>query len=227
MSDAAGIAELLRLLEACLAEPAASPARWESFVARIHGLIAGTVVRTLRQSMASAAPELVDDLVQDTYVKLCAHNLAALRRFRGGRPEALVAYLRIVACSVTRDHLRAAIAEKRGSGRVDALDESLAAHVADRRPDPASPDRRILFNQIDRWLASDARTGANRRDRWIFWLYYRYGLTARAIAEIPAVGLSAKGVESTIFRLTRAVREMFGQPFVGAGEGNDAETASR
>lgn len=227
MSDAPGIAELLRLLEACLAEPTASPARWESFVVRIHGLIAGTVVRTLRQSTSSAAPEMVDDLVQDTYVKLCAHNLAALRRFRGGRPEALIAYLRIVACSVTRDHVRAAIAEKRGSGRVGALDENLAARVADPRPDAATPERQILFKQIDRWLARDPTAGANRRDRWIFWLYYRYGLTARAIAEIPAVGLTAKGVESTIFRLTRAVREMFGQPLAVAGEGNDAETASR
>lgn len=227
MSGDAGIAELLRLLEECLSAPAASPERWEIFVSRIHGLIAGMVARTLRQSGAAPSPERVDDLVQDTYVKLCEHNLAALRRFRGNRPEALVAYLRTVACSVTRDHLRASVTEKRGSGRVDALDDQVAAHVVQLRADPASPDRQILFTQIDRWLASDAHAGATRRDRWIFWLYYRYGLTTRAIAEIPAVGLSAKGVESTIFRLTRAVREMFGQSFVGAGEGNDAGTASR
>jgi RNA polymerase sigma-70 factor, ECF subfamily len=40
----------------------------------------------------------------------------------------------------------------------------------------------------------------------IFWLYYRDGLTARAIAQLPGIRLSVKGVESTIHRLTRRVR---------------------
>lgn len=40
----------------------------------------------------------------------------------------------------------------------------------------------------------------------IFWLYYRDGLTTRAISSLPFVGLSTKGVESTIHRLTRMVR---------------------
>jgi RNA polymerase sigma-70 factor (ECF subfamily) len=45
------------------------------------------------------------------------------------------------------------------------------------------------------------------RDRNLFWLYYRQGLTAEAISRIPAIGLSAKGAESAIGRLTRLLRE--------------------
>jgi RNA polymerase sigma-70 factor (ECF subfamily) len=41
----------------------------------------------------------------------------------------------------------------------------------------------------------------------IFWLYYQQGMSAKTIASLPAVGLTAKGVESAIFRLTRQVRE--------------------
>jgi RNA polymerase sigma-70 factor (ECF subfamily) len=227
MSDEAGIAALLRLLDECLAAPAVSPERWETFVSRIHGLIAGMVARTLRQSATTPVPDLVDDLVQDTYLKLCADNLAALRRFRGGRPEALVAYLRAVAFSVTRDHLRAAVTEKRGSGRVDSLDADPAAVPAASGSADASLDRQVLLNQIDRWLAGEGGAPTSRRDRWIFWLYYRHGLTARAIASIPSVGLTAKGVESTLHRLTSAAREVFGASALPGSEGNRVKTASR
>ncbi len=226
MPDEAGLAALLRLLDDCLAAPAASPERWELFVSRIHRLIAGMVARTLRQYGVSPVPDLVDDLVQDTYLKLCADNLAALRRFRGGRPEALVAYLRAIAFSVTRDHLRAVVTEKRGSGRVDSLDADPVLVPASRSTD-ASLDHQVLMNQIDRWLAGASGTPASRRDRWIFWLYYRHGLTARAIADIPSVGLSAKGVESTLHRLTSAAREVFGASVLDSHEGNRPRTASR
>ena len=41
----------------------------------------------------------------------------------------------------------------------------------------------------------------------MFWLYYRVGLTANAIAALPSIGLSMKGVESTILRLIRLLRQ--------------------
>jgi len=46
-----------------------------------------------------------------------------------------------------------------------------------------------------------------QRDRTIFWLYYRQGLTAKEIGALPSIGLSLKGVESTLHRLTQLVRE--------------------
>jgi RNA polymerase sigma-70 factor (ECF subfamily) len=41
----------------------------------------------------------------------------------------------------------------------------------------------------------------------IFWLYYEQGMTAKAIAALPSINLTSKGVESAISRLTRLVRE--------------------
>lgn len=213
-SDPAGLAALLR---DCLGA-ATTAAEWEAFAAGAHGPIAMAVVRGLRQFGATPTRELVDDLVQDTFVKLCTDNLAVLRRFRGGRPEALVAYLKIVACNVARDHARAAVAEKRGSGRVDAPGDDVLAHAPDPATERNAADLAILLEQIDRRLASGTEVAARGRDRSIFWLYYRQGLTARAIAELPSIGLSQKGVESTIYRLTRMVRDMV--------EGDRVEKAS-
>lgn len=213
-SDPAGLAALLRN---CLGA-GTTAAEWEAFAERAQGPIAMAVVRGLRQFGATPTRELVDDLVQDTFVKLCTDNLAVLRRFRGERPEALVAYLKIVACNVARDHARAAVAEKRGSGRVDAPGDDVLAHAPDPASERNAADLKILLEQIDRRLASGTEVAARGRDRSIFWLYYRQGLTARAIAELPSIGLSQKGVESTIYRLTRMVRDMV--------EGDRVEKAS-
>jgi RNA polymerase sigma-70 factor (ECF subfamily) len=55
--------------------------------------------------------------------------------------------------------------------------------------------------------------GADRdRNSKIFWLYYRAGLSAAAIAALPGIGLSTKGVESLILRITRELRERMSAP---------------
>jgi len=45
------------------------------------------------------------------------------------------------------------------------------------------------------------------RDKVVFLLYYRQGLTAKKIAGIPGIDLSEKGVESCLHRLTERVRK--------------------
>jgi len=70
-----------------------------------------------------------------------------------------------------------------------------------------SSERGILLQQIDAHLGRLAVGQNLERDRRVFWLYYRVGLTANAIASLPAIGLSTKGVESTILRLTRLLRQ--------------------
>ena len=67
--------------------------------------------------------------------------------------------------------------------------------------------RSILLREINAALGRLAVGQNLERDRRVFWLYYRVGLTANAIASLPAIGLSTKGVESTILRLTRLLRQ--------------------
>ena len=68
-------------------------------------------------------------------------------------------------------------------------------------------ERQVLLKEIDRCLETCSEGPDKERDRLIFWLYYQQGMSAKAIAALPTVGLGAKGVESAILRLTRLVRE--------------------
>lgn len=89
----------------------------------------------------------------------------------------------------------------------------------------------MLISQIESFLPQD------RREQVIFRLYYRQGLTAKEIASIPAFGLSVKGVESVILRITNQIREriqkgapMSGRPgllrFRGRGKGISSSNPS-
>jgi RNA polymerase sigma-70 factor, ECF subfamily len=68
------------------------------------------------------------------------------------------------------------------------------------------------MGQIERCLAKLASEPNFARDYAIFWLYYRQGLTAKAISQLPDITLGTKGVESTLLRLTRYVKACFTDP---------------
>lgn len=173
---------------------------WEGFVRSAHGIVASAVYRGLARSRTPLRDQ-VDDLVQEVFLKLCGNNFSLLRQFRSDSNEALAAYLRTIAASVVTDSQRSRAAQKRGSG-----DHPLALDEVHPAAEPAAPvesiDRRLLLNRIGKCLAR-----VEERDRHVFWLYYRHGLTARAIAGIKVINLSSGGVESLIRRLTIAIRK--------------------
>jgi hypothetical protein len=72
---------------------------------------------------------------------------------------------------------------------------------------PGAMERLVLLRQIGECLAMCSAGADQDRDRLVFWLYYRHGMSARAISSLPTIQLTAKGVESAILRLTRLVRE--------------------
>src|SRR5215469_12430604 len=187
-------------------------AAWEEFVRRFQPLIAGVVLKTLRHRYAAPAPHLVDDLVQDTYLKLCANNYRALRKFVPRHDNSIYEYLKRTASSVALDYLRRRKNKKHGGGQEEEELDEARMPVVPGPPllDPA--ERNIRMAEIRSCLAkhaSDDRTFA--RDYMIFTLHHCYGLTANAISKLPSFGLSTKGVESTLFRLFRLLREKLGE----------------
>jgi hypothetical protein len=65
----------------------------------------------------------------------------------------------------------------------------------------------ILLNEIDEHLER-RMTGPDRdRDRMIFWLYFRQGMSTQEIASLPTIGLTAKGIGSVIERLKSSIRD--------------------
>ena len=183
-------------------------AAWTEFVRRFQPLIAGVVYRCVSRRI-SPQPDLVDDLAQETFLKLCANNFKALRGFDFMHDNAFFGFLKVVAANVVEDYFRKKIAEKHGGGREEE-DIDQVTLVVPFRPNSLRPEElAILMGQIDRCLANLASEANFARDHAIFWLYYRQGLTANAISQLPDISLSTKGVESTLLRLTRLVKACF------------------
>lgn len=191
------------LVRACV--ETGEPAAWEEFIQRSHPVISAVVLRT---ALRWGDPSRIDDLVQDTYLKLCSNGARILREFEFRHADALFGFLKVVATNVVNDHFKLLNRVKRGAGNTSEEPAGVESIPATNPADTLSPtEREILLNEIDDLLRSRAPEPGHERDRAIFWLYYRQGLSARAIASIPSVGLSTKGVESVIVRLTRLVRE--------------------
>jgi RNA polymerase sigma-70 factor (ECF subfamily) len=180
---------------------------WAEFVRRFQPLIAAVVLRISRQ-WGESSPQLVDELVQDTYLKLCADRKRLLQRFTSKHEDAIYGYIKVLTANLAHDHFKASRSQKRGgSATKTSIDsDERAPSVQCSKSAEALIQRDILIQQIDACLQAVSIGPDSERDRKIFWLYYRVGLTASAISAVPTVGLSTKGVESSILRLTRAVR---------------------
>jgi RNA polymerase sigma-70 factor, ECF subfamily len=183
-------------------------AAWAEFVRRFHPLIARVALRVARQ-WGEASPDVIDDLIQETYLKLCADRLRVLQNFKSAHKDAIFGYIKVFTANVVHDHFKAARSQKRGGGTAPTSTDGENSYFLPQVPTSTTTllERDVLIQEIDVCLQVVASGPDSKRDRKIFWLYYRAGLAASAIAALPTIGLSTKGVESTLLRLTRQVRE--------------------
>jgi RNA polymerase sigma-70 factor (ECF subfamily) len=77
-------APLTELIQACL--DSGDEGAWTEFVGRFHRVIASTVVKSCRQHGVTM-PETVDDLIQETYAKICSNECRILRDFQSPHPD--------------------------------------------------------------------------------------------------------------------------------------------
>lgn len=179
---------------------------WTEFVRRFQAVIAATVLRTVRQWSESSHSQL-DDLVQETYLKLCEDNSRLLRSFRPRHEDSIYGYLKVVAANVVHDHFKSALAIKRGSGQTESITNPLQSEAQVTVIDSfGTVSQRIQLEKIDKVLTRRTNTRDLERNRTIFWLRHRQGFTADEIAAIPSLGLTTEGVESVLMRLTLMVR---------------------
>jgi len=183
------------------------PGAWREFLRRFRRPMALAIVRVLRRA-GTFAPAILDDLLQDAYVHLCANDFALLRALVLRHPDSFEPMLRVVAANVAHDHLRARMSQKRG-GQYRQLpdpDFSLLEHI-EVEDSAMKIEREVQLDEIDRLLERSVDSSAAPRDRWIFWLHFQLGMSSQSIARIPSVGLTPKGVESSIFRTLRFIRK--------------------
>jgi RNA polymerase sigma-70 factor (ECF subfamily) len=183
-------------------------AAWTEFIRRFHPLISRVVLRIARQ-WGEVSPHVVEDLIQDTYVKICSERNRLLDGFTSSHADAIYGFIKVFTANLVHDHFKASRSKKRGGAAlatsIDGVD--MGASAQGSRAPEAVIQREVLILEVDACLESVSTGPSAKRDREIFWLYYRVGLAASAIAALPLIGLTTKGVESTLQRLTKQVRE--------------------
>ncbi|HEV3039491.1 MAG TPA: sigma-70 family RNA polymerase sigma factor [Candidatus Angelobacter sp.] len=177
---------------------------WREFVQRFDSLITGTVRRTCRE-WPGTSPDIVEDLIQETYLKLCANNFSLLVNFQFRHPNSFLGCIKTVATNVVYDYFRSAHAFKRDMARNVDLDHAIN-HLHEGDGEEKWLDIKILMDQVDALLQQCNSGPGKKMDRKIFWLYYHHGLTAKAIAMSFGKGMTTKSVEGTIARLTKFVK---------------------
>lgn len=179
---------------------------WAEFIRRFRVVIAAAVLRTARHWSEPLRPQL-DDLIQDTYLKLCENDSRLLRSFQPRHEDSIYGFLKVVAANVVHDHFKSALAAKRGAGQTEAIMEPVQMHRKTAGTDGFDAvSQRLQLEQLDKILTQLTAGKDQARKRTIFWLRHRQGLTASEIASIPSIGLTTEGVESVLMRLVAMIR---------------------
>jgi RNA polymerase sigma-70 factor, ECF subfamily len=179
---------------------------WEQFVRVVTPALA-LAARRVSSVWGDPSNGTVSEIVQEVFLKLCEDERRILREFEDRGNDSFMKLLRMITTSVGTDHFRRMRAEKRGGhAHSIALDPHVSAEDVSDSKATAAVEWPSLIAQLDGLLMLYPKT-VSVRDRNLFWFYYRQGLTAEAISRIPNIGLSAKGVESALQRLTRLLRD--------------------
>jgi RNA polymerase sigma-70 factor (ECF subfamily) len=191
----------------CLCAGPRDDEAWEEFLSRVGKPIRLVVTRTA-SLWGERSRSVVEDLIQITYLKLWEGGRVLLKEFAVQRPEAIVGYLKRTAANTTHDyfkhghsqlsggdvpHLSTSDLDPEAGEGVDGSQEKIAWH--------------IFLNEIDEHLKRCLSGPDQERDRMIFWLYFRQGMSTKEIASLPTIGLGAKGVGSVIERLKHSIRD--------------------
>ena len=192
-------ATIRELLEYCLRTE--DEFGWTEFCLRARPVIRGRCATRLNRRN----DELLNELEQDAMAKLFANDRRRLREFKWIDDNSIFKYLRVVAATVVIDHWR------KNSREIFLDDEDLdliSKHGAGHQ----TAEMEILRAEIDDWL----RSFASERDRQIFWLFYRWGFTAKQIANLPTINLPVRKVENILQGLVRRIRDKLRESKKGA-----------
>jgi RNA polymerase sigma-70 factor (ECF subfamily) len=191
----------------CLCAGPGDDAAWEEFVSRVGKPISLTIMRTASLWGEPSRP-LVEDLMQVTYLKLWEGGCRLLRDFAIQHPGAILGYLKKTAANATHDYFKHGRSQSSGGEQL---------HISTSDVDPEAGKEvhgsqekialGVFLNEIDEHLKRVLTGPDQERDRMIFWLYFRQGMSTKEIASLPTIGLGAKGVGSVIARLKHGIRE--------------------
>ena len=204
----------------CLCAGPCDDDAWEEFVSRVGRPLSLVIMRTASM-WGQPSRSLVEDLIQATYLKLWEGGRSLLQDFALQRPEAILGYLKRTAANATHDFFKHGHSQSSGGDN---------PHVSTFDVDPEAghevhgSQEKIAFgvflDEIDEHLKRCLTGPDQERDRMIFWLYFRQGMSTKEIASLPGIGLGTKGVGSVIERLKRSIRDQI----LGTGRVSEEDT---
>jgi DNA-directed RNA polymerase specialized sigma24 family protein len=186
-----------KLVELCLER---NEDAWVELLRRYRRLIAGIAAKTILR-FSRPADGLIQDLVEESIVRICASNFRALRELEWRHEGALRGLLQITASTTAQDHIRKSRSPKRDvtkeqsledPGLVVPLPQNFAAQV----------ERKILLEQLARCLATVTQSEPDcTRNIAMFLLYFGARVTASDLSRL--YNLNVRKVENTVARLGR------------------------
>jgi len=191
----------------CLCAGPLDDEAWEELVFRIKKPVRLVVIRTA-SLWGAPSRALVDDLVQVTYLKLWQGGRQLLRDFALQHPEAILGYLKRTAANATHDYFKHGYSQSSGGVRPHVSTSDVEPEATNESHGSQERiDLGLFLAEVDDLLGHCLTGPDAERDRTIFWLYFRQGMSTKEIASLPTIGLSPKGVGSVIERLKHALRD--------------------
>ena len=193
----------------CLCAGSRDDEAWEEFVSRVGRPISLTIMRTAFL-WGEPSRSLVEDLVQETYGKLWKDGCRHLRDFAIKHPDddTILRYIKKTAANAAHDYFKHLRSQSSGGDKphvsTSDVDPEAGKQVLGSKEKIVSG---VLEKEIDEHLKHCLTGRDQERDRMIFRLYFRQGMSTKQIASLPTIGLTAEGVGSVIERLKRCLRE--------------------
>lgn len=192
---------------------AAHDGDWTPLVQRVEPALRRTVAALGRSYGQRLTRDLVDEVLQETYVRLLQNNRRVLRGCKGRTKSTIMSYLRSVARSALVDWLRARRALKRDSASELSIElPEVLADDSDRLESPraaANPFNDIYVRELryrfrrECWCVAGGRA-TGLRDIWITERMMVDGWSSHETAS--AVELAPATVTTVISRMRRELR---------------------
>jgi hypothetical protein len=190
-----------KLVELCLEQNEDAVAE---LLRRYKRMIARTAANKLRAANVKPTLPLLADLSQDTWARIFADDMRALRDLQWPHEGALRGLLQITAITATLDQIRKMLSDKRNIRKEESLTE-IGTFLPERGNVVHNVEHKILLDQLAKCLENIIRAEVDCiRDVAIFRLFFGYRITASDLARVYQMNL--RKVENTLARLARLAK---------------------
>jgi DNA-directed RNA polymerase specialized sigma24 family protein len=161
---------------------------WKEFEARVRPVIQATVFRNLPSPFQAESRK---ELVQEVFFKLIDADYRRLRNLTWPYENAIFGWLRLVSRNTVIDWVR-----RYDVVSVIDIESPEAINKGDGKDHHKEAAARDSHRKTDRYLLSRTSKPHYQRDRNIFWLFYFWDYTDKAIARLSGINLPPKKVEN-------------------------------